>query len=68
MTDIKGFNYSTIKNYLTIVKHLHRGNKFEDPIKYNCTVLQIMRGAKRGLCDAKMEATPIEPKHLQMIR
>ena len=68
MTDIKGFKYSTIQNYLTIVRHLHRANKFDDPMKDSWIVSQVLRGAKRELGDAQKAATPIEPHHLQMIR
>lgn len=32
MVDVKSFKYSTIKNYLNIVKHLHCANDFDGPI------------------------------------
>lgn len=61
MVDVKSFKYSTIKNYLNIVKHLHCANDFDDPIHGVWLIQQTLKGAKRELGDAQEAATPIQP-------
>lgn len=68
MVDVKSFKYSTIKNYLNIVKHLHCANDFDDPIHGVWLIQQTLKGAKRELGDAQEAATPIQPCHLLLIR
>lgn len=68
MVDVKSFKYSTIKNYLNIVKHLHCANDFNDPIHGVWLIQETLKGAKRELGDAQEAATPIQPCHLLLIR
>lgn len=68
MVDVKSFKYSTIKNYLNIVKHLHCANDFDDPIHGVWLIQKTLKGAKRELGDAQEAATPIQPCHLLLIR
>ena len=68
MADVKRYKFSTIQNYLTIVKHLHRANDYQDPTKDNWLVQHVLKGAKRELGAAQDAATPIEPTHLHTIR
>ena len=62
MADVKRYKFSTIQNYLTIVKHLHRANDYQDPTKDNWLVQHVLKGAKRELGAAQDAATPIEPR------
>ncbi|XP_062586634.1 uncharacterized protein LOC134248237 [Saccostrea cucullata] len=68
LVDVKSFKYSTIKNYLNIVKHLHCANDLDDPIHGVWSIQQTLKGAKRELGDAQGAATPIQPRHLLLIR
>jgi hypothetical protein len=61
MLDVKHFQYATIQNYLTIVKHMHRDHGYQDPTKGDWFFNQVLRGVKRELGTVQKGATPIEP-------
>lgn len=63
----KKFRFSTIGNYLVVVKHLHKANGFKDPFD-NWHTKHLMLGVKRELGDAQVGATPVTPGMLLTIK
>lgn len=68
LAHVKQFRFQTIQNYLVIVKHLHKTNGFNDPVKDNWQVLHLLQGVKRVLGTAQGCATPITPEMLLCVK
>ena len=60
----KSFKFSSIRNYLTIIKHLHRANGHNDPISGNWHIEHMLLGVKRQLVDAQKPAPLMTPEML----
>jgi hypothetical protein len=67
MCDVGLFQYATIQNYLTTVKHMHRAHGYQDPTKDDSFFKQVLRCVKRELGIAQKGAALIEPRHLHIV-
>ena len=46
LASVKHFKFGTIENYINIIKHLHKCNNLEDPVKSSWLVHHVLVGAK----------------------
>ncbi|XP_069103891.1 uncharacterized protein [Argopecten irradians] len=64
LASVKHFHYSTVRQYLTIVGHIHKLSGYPDPIKEDYNIILELRGVKRALGTAQIPVDAITPQVL----